>query len=62
MRVLLNILLYFRYELYNIDVTGAQKLDSIYHTPQKPTLNYIFWRENAKILPYIHDVVMDVIP
>ena len=37
-------------------------LDSIYHMAQKLLLNCVFdFFENAKILPYICDIIADVI-
>ena len=32
--------------------------DSIHHMTLKLLSKHIFWHENAKILPYIHKVVM----
>ena len=42
--------------------TGAQMLDSIYNRILKLLKNYCcFWRENIKILPFLCNIIMNII-
>ena len=40
---------------------GAQMLDSFYHMTSKLNKNHIFGEKNVKILPFLRNVIMDII-
>ena len=58
MRVLPSILSLFRNEFNKFNNTGARKmLGSVYHM----TLKLHFWRDKIKILPFLHNVILNAI-
>ena len=59
MRGLPSILSLFRNEFNKFNNTRARMLDSIYY--MTITLKPDFWRKNVIILPYVRNVVMDLI-
>ena len=57
MRVLPSILSLFRNEFNKFNNTGARKmLGSVYMT-----LKLHFWRDKVKILPFLHNVILNAI-
>ena len=60
MRGFSSILSLFRNEFNKFNKTGARMLDSVYRMTLK-LLKMNFWRENIKILPFLRNVIMNVI-
>ena len=51
---------FFATNFNKFNKTGARMLDSVYHITLK-LLKMNFWRENIKILPFLRNVIMNVI-